>query len=372
MNKKQTTMLASIAATTLVGAMLSLSGILGTATGLANVGGPDYTTAPQGQLGDLNGQVTKLVVEIESPFGFERITSFKVFQTDNLMKQSGYYTLRLFGPIMSDKVTLLHWIARDMGQLPAGLHVALPITTGGGKPAVMTSAPSGTTITKIPMSGRIVVSLFEANQDFYSQGNPEIRKLEYSGCHVAGYHMGSNYDDEKSYFKDGLQHYEEIDFACTGIKDLKSRSANNVRGIMVETALNNDNRQITNEKGELITTAREYRQPIVLENKQVEETNSLKPEIVTRITLDKTSYKVGDRAVFTVTFADLEGSPIEPNSIRAIYNGESVELQKQDTGLYTFTTKPLIKEHQQLIVSAEKSGFPTDTTYMSLPIHRIS
>jgi hypothetical protein len=189
---------------------------------------------------------------------------------------------------------------------------------------------------------------------------------------VAGYHLGSNYDDEKAYFRDGVQHYEEVVFACTSITDVKSRSANNARGIVVETALSNENRQITNEKGELITTTREYRQPIVLENREIQDTKSLKPEIVTRITLDKTSYKVGDKAVFTVTLADLEDSVIEPDSIRAFYNGEIVELQKEDTGTYTFTTKPLIKEHQQLIVSVEKSGFPTDTTYLSIPLHRIS
>lgn len=141
---------------------------------------------------------------------------------------------------------------------------------------------------------------------------------------------------------------------------------------MVETAKNDDNRQIVNEKGELIITSREYRQPIVLESYKKIESTGVKKEIVTGIGLDKTEYKVGDAAVFTVTFNDANGNPIDPDTIRAIYNGKMAELQKDEKGVYTFTTQPLIKEHQQLIVSVDKSGFPTDTTYLSIPIHRIS
>jgi hypothetical protein len=373
MNKRQT-MIASIAAVTVVGAMLLLSGLFGKAIALNPNGNPDYTVTPQGLLGDLNGQVTKIVVEIDSPFGFERITSFKVFQTDNMIRKDGYYTLRLMGPIMNDKITLLHWISRDIGKLPDGMYTQLPITTGGGKPAIMTKPKEGATINVLPMAGKVTLFLLESYQDVYSPVNQGVRKFEFSGCHVAGYNLGAMYDDEKSFFRDGLQYFEEVVFACSGIRDLKSQSSNSVRGFMVERAINNDDRQITNEKGELIITSREYRQPIVLESKQQveKELKSTKQEIIARTELDKTYYKIGDAATFTVTFTDIEGNAIDPDTIKAVYDGRTIQLEKHDAGIYTFTTPPLLKAHHQLIVSVEKNGFPTDTSYMSIPIHRIS
>ena len=370
MNKKQTTMLASIAAVTLVGAMLLLSGILGKAIALPSATrGLDYDVAPAGPNQDLTGTATKIIVEIDSPFGHEILTSFKLFQTDNLMKQSGYYTLRLFGPIMNDKRTLLHWVANDMGKLPDGLYADMPITTGGGKPAKMTKPKEGATINTIPMTGKVKLQLLENNEDMYSLR--AVRQFEFSGCHVAGYHAGTNYDDEKAYFRDGIQHFEEIIFACTGIKDLQSQSTNN-RGIMVETAINNDNREIMNEKGELIITSREYRQPIVMENHIQMQSKPVKQEIVTITETDKVYYKVGDAATFTITFTDLQGNLIDPDAIKAYYDGKMIQLQKQDIGVYTYGTPALTKAHHQLIVSAEKADFATDTTYLTIPIHRIS
>lgn len=373
MNKRQT-MLASIAAVTVVGAMLMLSGLFGKAIALNPTGNPDYTVAPQGLLGELNGQVTKIVVEIDSPFGFERITSFKVFQTDNMIRKDGFYTLRLTGPIMNDKITLLHWVSRDIGKLPDGLYTQLPITSGGGKPAIMTKPKEGASIDVLPMSGKVTLFLLESSQDVYSPANQAVRKFEFSGCHVAGYNLGAMYDDKKSFFRDGVQYFEEVVFACSGIRDVKSPGTNSNRGFMVERAFNNDDRQITNEKGELIITSREYRQPIVLESKQQveKELKSAKQEIVARTELDKTYYKIGDAATFTVTFTDIEGNSIDPDTIKAVYNGRTIQLEKHDAGIYTFTTPPLLKAHHQLIVSVEKNGFPTDTTYMSIPIHRIS
>lgn len=369
MNKKQTTMLASIAAVTLVGVMLLPSGILGKAIAFNPTGGPDYTLTPSVPNQDFAGTVTKIIVEIDSPYGFERLTSFKLFQTDNLMKQSGYYTLRLFGPIMNDKRTLLHWIANDIGKLPEGLYVDMPITTGGGKPAKMTKPNEGATISTIPMTGKVTLQLLESYQDMYDFH--QVRQLEFSGCHVAGYHLGTNYDDEKAYFRDGIQHFEEVVFACTKIKDLKSESTNN-RGIMVGTAINNDNREIMNEKGELIITSREYRQPIVMENHIQMQSKPVKQEIMTKTETDKAYYKVGDAATLTITFTDLQGNLIDPDAIKAYYDSKMVQLEKQDIGVYTYRTPALTKAHHQLIVSAEKADFATDTTYLTIPIHRIS
>ena len=371
MNKRQTTMLASIAAVTMVGAMLVISGVFGKAVAFNPTGAPDYTTAPQGTTNDLAGQVTKIIVEIDSPFGFERISSFKLFQTDNLMKQTGYQTLRLMGPIMNDKRTLMNWIENDLGKLPDGLTTTLPITTGGGKPAVMTKTKEGVTITTVPLSGKVKLMLMENRVDMYSQDHEYTRAFEFSGCHVAGYNLGSNYDDEKQFFRDGLQHFEEIVFACTKTISLTGQSMNS-RGIIVDTAINNDNREIMNEKGELVINSREYRQPIVMENQQEKAEDSLKLEIATNVQTNKQYYEADEAAKFTVTFTDLEGNPINPDTIKAYYDGKMVQLEQDDVGVYTYITPGLIKENHQLIVSAEKEGFATDTTYLSIPIHRIS
>jgi len=371
MNKKQTTMLASTAVLTLVGALLLLSGIFGKAIAFNPTGAPDYTTAPQGTTGDLAGQVTKIIVEIDSPFGFERITSFKVFQTDNLMKKGGYYTLRLQGPIMNDKRTLLNWIANDMGRLPDGLYTDLPITTGGGKPAKITKAKEGATTDLVPLTGKVTLQLLENHVDAFANFHEMTRVFDFSGCHVAGYNLGSNFDDEKAFFRDGLQHFEEVVFACTTIKDLKSESMNN-RGVVVQRSIGNEDREIMNEKGELVITSREYRQPIVMDNVQEESTKSLRQEIVTTAVSDKVYYQIGDAATFTVTFTDLEGNAVDPDTIKAYYDGKIVQLEQQDIGVYTYTTLGLTKAHHQLIVSAEKTDFATDTTYLTIPIHRIS
>lgn len=360
-NKKHTT-IASIAAVAVIGASLLLSGVLNTA-----IAAESSRISSLGS-GISPGEATKLVVEIDSPYGHEKITSFKIFVTDNLAEKKGYQMLRLTGPIMDDKRALLHWISGSLNKMPAGL-AADGTAIGALKMPKMSKPKDGTSVDMIPMSGKVTLKVLEGGSgDLYA--TKYIRQLTFNKCHIAGYYLGVTSDDEKVVFKD-LQYTENVIFACAEVQGLTSSSTNN-RGLMVETAKNDDNRQIVNEKGELIITSREYRQPIVLESYKKIESTGVKKEIVTGIGLDKTEYKVGDAAVFTVTFNDANGNPIDPDTIRAIYNGKMAELQKDEKGVYTFTTQPLIKEHQQLIVSVDKSGFPTDTTYLSIPIHRIS
>jgi len=372
MNKRQTTMLASIAAVTMVGAMLVFSGVLGKAIAFNPTGSPDYTVLPSPPTNpqpDQSGQVTKIIVDINSPFGLERISSFQLIQTDNLMKQTGYQTVRLHGGVYNDKRTLLMWAENDLGKLQAGQYTNLPITTGGGKPAVMSSVPAGATITTVPLTGSLKVMLMENRVDMYANEHEYTRVLNYSGCHVASYNSGTNFDDERWFFRDGLQHYEEFVFACSKVTGIGGNSMNS-RGIIVATAMNNDNREIMNEKGELIINSREYRQPIVMEQ-EVEE-KSPKLEIATNVQTNKEHYEIGEAAKFTVTFTDLEGNSINPDTIKAYYDGKIVQLTQEDVGVYTYVTPGLTKENHQLIVSAEKEGFATDTTYLSIPGGRVA
>lgn len=367
MNRKQTTILAAVA-TTALATMLIMSGVANPAYSSTPSSGGSSSVTASAENKDPN-TAAKIMVEIDSPYGNEVINSFKLFQTDNLMAKSGYHTLRLQGPITEGKSTLLHWIANDLGGLPDGLFTALPITTGGGKPAVMTKPKEGAKIDVVPLTGKVKLQLLEGTQDMYA--TKKLREIEFSGCHVAGYNLGSNFDDEKVYYKDGNYMFEEIVFACTDLKELSS-SAMNSRSISVERPFNASTRgPIADENGQLIITSREYRQPIIMESMAVEQPKQVKKEITTRIELDKERYNTDEPATFTVTFTDAEGRNIDPDTVKAIYDGKIVQLEKQDTGIYTYTTFGLTKAHHQIIVSMEKSGYGSDLTYLPLPINRI-
>ncbi len=115
MNKKQTTMLVSIPAAVLLGVMISQSGVLNVAMASNDPASRDplFTS--------LTGEALKIFVQIDSPYGHDDITSFKAFQTDNLIARQPYHILRLQGPIMKDKPAVLPWIADYLNKLPEGL-----------------------------------------------------------------------------------------------------------------------------------------------------------------------------------------------------------------------------------------------------------
>ncbi|MFQ5941643.1 MAG: hypothetical protein ACE5KA_08105 [Nitrososphaerales archaeon] len=354
MDKKDTTMVASIAIAILVSAVLFVSGVLNVRT--ADADSSRFTTTSS-----VIGSGEKIIVEIESPYGFERISSFKTFNTSNLMKKGDFHTLKLQGTVMNDKRTLLDWIARDIGEMPDGL-AADGIVTHGGMEVKMTKPKEGATVEKIAITGKVTLIVLEGFDDMYATN--KLREIEFSGCHIAGYHLGTLYDNDRPYsLENRLEHYEQVDFACTAVKDLKSDIRNN-RGITVLRPFNERTQELENEKGELIITSREYREPVT--SKKVDQ------KIVATAELEKTHYKIGEIAIFTVTFTDLEGNAIDPDTIKAVYDGKMIQLKRQDIGIYTYATDTLTKEHHQLIVNAEKKEFDTDTTFLSIPIHRIS
>jgi hypothetical protein len=367
MNRRETAF-ASIAAVTLVGTLLLLSGVFGKAIAYNPTGAPDYTLQPVVPNGPTD-IAQKLIVEIDSPYGSEKITTFDVMQTSNLMQKGGYYTLKLQGFIHADKRTLLNWIAQDIGKLPDGLSIDGTPARAGDR-SIMTKPKPNATINVVPVSGTVKLQLLESRADLYADDHEKLRQYEFSGCHVAGYDLFTHNDERRAYLTVGTIHVEQVTFACTGIA-LAGQTMNS-RGITVDTAINNDGREITNEKGELIIDSREYRQPIVMDNVQKEEANSLKQEIVTTIVSDEVYYGLNEAATFIATFTDLQGNAIDPDQIKAYYDGLMIQLDRQDTGVYTYTTPGLTKSHHQIIVSAEKADFATDTTYLSIPIDRIN
>lgn len=350
-------MLGSIAAVTLVGTMLLAASIA-----------PPVLGVTQGTPGSFAKEGEHILVTINSPFGEEDLQTFKAIQISNMMGEHDYYTIRLDGPIMSDKVTLLHWIQNDKDRVTAG-QTATKIDNYKPLDPVMTK-PNGEKM-GVPITGKVTVQIT------YSQKiiHPDIlRQYDFSSCHVAAYKVFTLFENEKKYTaKDNVQIGETVVFACKNLDSMTDFPAMKSRLAPEKGYFGNNNRkEIINENGELIITSREYRQPIIMEDHIQTETKQVEQEIVTKIALDRMRYETDDAAKFTVTFTDLEGNNVEPDTMRALYDGKLIQLEKQDLGVYTFKTPALTKAHHQLIVSAEKTGFGTDTAYLSIPVHRIS
>ena len=86
---------------------------------------------------------------------------------------------------------------------------------------------------------------------------------------------------------------------------------------------------------------------------------SLKPlELIMTTDGNKNRYSLGDEAFFSVAFTDGAGNFVDPDFLRATYDGNFVEMSHLAIGRYTFETPHLVKfEQHQFGVFAEKWGF---------------
>lgn len=86
---------------------------------------------------------------------------------------------------------------------------------------------------------------------------------------------------------------------------------------------------------------------------------TLKPlELVLTTDGNKNRYQIGDRAIISVAFTDGSANFVDPDFVRATYDGRFVEMKKVADGRYTFETPRLVKfERHQFGVFAEKWGF---------------
>ena len=75
------------------------------------------------------------------------------------------------------------------------------------------------------------------------------------------------------------------------------------------------------------------------------------------IKLDKRFYFNGDSAVFTIRFASPRGELFDPETFRAIYDGMTVSLEREDEGIYKFRTPMLAPPKHTLQLIAEKHGY---------------
>jgi len=74
-------------------------------------------------------------------------------------------------------------------------------------------------------------------------------------------------------------------------------------------------------------------------------------------TFDKQTYFNGEVATFTLKFSSPAGLPIDPESMRAIYDGVTVSLERKSEGVYIYKTPPLTPPTHTLQVIAEKHGY---------------
>ncbi|MEM2760455.1 MAG: hypothetical protein QXU32_11935 [Nitrososphaerales archaeon] len=88
-------------------------------------------------------------------------------------------------------------------------------------------------------------------------------------------------------------------------------------------------------------------------------TVALKPlELVMTTDGNKNRYHLGEKAFFSIALSDGMGNFVDPDFLRATYDGNFVEMKRQDIGRYTFETPYLVKfEQHQFGVFAEKWGF---------------
>jgi hypothetical protein len=88
-------------------------------------------------------------------------------------------------------------------------------------------------------------------------------------------------------------------------------------------------------------------------------TVALKPlELVLTTDSNVNAYSLGKKALFSVAFSDGAANFVDPDFVRATYDGKFVEMTQVDVGRYTFETSHLVKfEQHQFGVFAEKWGF---------------
>lgn len=88
-------------------------------------------------------------------------------------------------------------------------------------------------------------------------------------------------------------------------------------------------------------------------------TVALKPlELVITTDGNKNKYFLGDKALISVALSDGSANFVDPDFLRATYDGRFVEMKKEDVGRYTFQTPQLVKfEQHQFGVFAEKWGY---------------
>jgi hypothetical protein len=86
------------------------------------------------------------------------------------------------------------------------------------------------------------------------------------------------------------------------------------------------------------------------------------------IKLDKRFYFNGDTAIFTITFKSPRGAPFDPEAYRAIFDGITSSLTREEEGVYTFRTPSLAPPKHTLQLIAEKHGYSIFTDAITFDV----
>jgi len=92
--------------------------------------------------------------------------------------------------------------------------------------------------------------------------------------------------------------------------------------------------------------------------------------ITTFVNTDKKEYREGETAVVFIGFVDADDMFVDPDSINANFNLDSIadQLEKKKEGSYTFVTPPLQKGHNQITLVPTKEGYNIEAEAVTITV----
>jgi hypothetical protein len=99
-------------------------------------------------------------------------------------------------------------------------------------------------------------------------------------------------------------------------------------------------------------------------------------DVTTHVATDKKVYQEGERALIFINFIETGtsgekiryGDFVSPDTIRATFDKETVELSEKKEGSYTFFTPPLTIGHHQLVINPAKEGYNTSAGFITVQV----
>lgn len=84
---------------------------------------------------------------------------------------------------------------------------------------------------------------------------------------------------------------------------------------------------------------------------------------------NKNRYGLGDRALFSVAFHDGMGNFVDPDNMKATYDGNFISLNNIEVGRYTFETPQLVRfEQHQFGVFVDKFGYASAQKSLTITV----
>ncbi len=99
-------------------------------------------------------------------------------------------------------------------------------------------------------------------------------------------------------------------------------------------------------------------------------------DVTTHVATDKKVYQEGESALIFINFIETGtsgekiryGNFVSPDTIRAAFDQEAVELSEKKEGSYTFVTPPLTIGHHQLVINPAKEGYNTSAGFITVQV----